>query len=176
LGRPKGDRGSYRQWQEDNITPQVVFEILSPGNTIKEMAKKLQFYNRYGVEEYYIYDPDRQELAGLQRLADELTVIEEIGNWKSPLLGIGFVLTPDGLNVYYPDGQRFLTTVELAQKAESEKQRAEFEKQRAEFEKQRAEFEEQRAESEKQRAESEKQRADRLVEQLRLLGIEPNEN
>ena len=111
LGRPKGDRGSYRQWQEDNITPQVVFEILSPGNTIKEMAKKLQFYNRYGVEEYYIYDPDRQELAGLQLLADELTVIEEIGNWKSPLLGIGFVLTPDGLNVYYPDGQRFLTTV-----------------------------------------------------------------
>ena len=94
LGRPKGDRGSYRQWQEENITPQVVFEILSPGNTIKEMAKKLQFYNRYGVQEYYIYDPDRQELTGLQRLADELTVIEEIDNWKSPLLGIGFVLTP----------------------------------------------------------------------------------
>ena len=147
LGRPKGDRGSYRQWQEDNITPQVVFEILSPGNTLKEMAKKLQFYNRYGVEEYYIYDPDHQELAGLQRIADELTVIEEIGNWKSPLLGISFVLTSEGLNVYYPDGRKFLTTVELAQKAKSQKQRAEFEK----------------------------QRADRLEEQLRLLGVEPNE-
>jgi Uma2 family endonuclease len=169
FGRPKGDRGSYRQWQEENIAPQVVFEILSPGNTIKEMAKKLQFYNRYDVEEYYIYDPDRDELAGLQRLADELTVIEEINNWKSPLLGISFVLTPEGLKVYYPDGEPFLTTVELAQKVESEKQRAESEKQRAESEKQ-------RAESEKQRAESEKQRADRLVEQLRLLGIEPNEN
>ena len=162
FGRPKGDRGSYRQWQEENIAPQVVFEILSPGNTIKEMAKKLQFYNRYGVEEYYIYDPDREELAGLQRLADELTVIEEINNWKSPLLGISFVLNPEGLKVYYPDGEPFLTTVELAQKAEFEKQRAEFEKQRAE--------------TEKQRAESEKQRADRLVAQLRLLGIEPNEN
>ena len=32
FGRPKGRRGSYRQWEEDNIPPQVVFEILSPGN------------------------------------------------------------------------------------------------------------------------------------------------
>jgi Uma2 family endonuclease len=70
FGRAKGDpfgiccaaRGSYRQWQEDNIPPQVVFEILSPGNTLKEMIKKQQFYDRYGVEEYYIYDPERNEL------------------------------------------------------------------------------------------------------------------
>ncbi|NEP85267.1 MAG: Uma2 family endonuclease, partial [Okeania sp. SIO3B3] len=33
---PKGDRGSYQQWKENNIAPQVVFEILSPGNTPKE--------------------------------------------------------------------------------------------------------------------------------------------
>jgi Uma2 family endonuclease len=51
FGRPKGDRGSYRQWEEDNIPPQVVFEILSPGNRVKEMTRKLQFYERYGVEE-----------------------------------------------------------------------------------------------------------------------------
>src|SRR5437763_12656560 len=25
LGRPKGDRGSYLQWQEEGIPPQVVF-------------------------------------------------------------------------------------------------------------------------------------------------------
>ncbi len=28
FGRPKGDRGSYKQWLEDNIPPQVVFEII----------------------------------------------------------------------------------------------------------------------------------------------------
>jgi Uma2 family endonuclease len=39
FGRPKGERRSYRQWQEGNIAPQVVFEILSSGNTLKEMAK-----------------------------------------------------------------------------------------------------------------------------------------
>lgn len=40
FGRPKGYRGSYKQWLENNIPPQVVFEILWPSNTIKEMAKK----------------------------------------------------------------------------------------------------------------------------------------
>jgi Uma2 family endonuclease len=59
FGRPNGDRGSYRQWEEENIPPQVVFEILSPGNRKKEMDDKFAFYERYGVEEYYIYDPDR---------------------------------------------------------------------------------------------------------------------
>src|SRR4051812_25054451 len=37
FGRPKGERSSYRQWEEDNIPLTVVFEVLSPGNTIQEM-------------------------------------------------------------------------------------------------------------------------------------------
>ncbi len=59
FGVSKGDRGSYQQWKEGNIAPQVVWEILSPGNTETEMNKKLMFYDRYGVEEYYIYDPQK---------------------------------------------------------------------------------------------------------------------
>ena len=42
-------------------------------------------------------------------------------------------------NVIYPDGRRFLSTVELAAWAEKEAERAEQEKLRAEREKQRAE-------------------------------------
>jgi Uma2 family endonuclease len=41
----------------------VVFEILSPGNRLAEMMAKFEFYDRYGVEEYYIYDPDRADAA-----------------------------------------------------------------------------------------------------------------
>lgn len=54
FGIPKGDRGSYRQWEENNIAPQVVFEILSLGNTRVETNRKLLFYDRFGVEEYYL--------------------------------------------------------------------------------------------------------------------------
>jgi len=125
FGRPKGDRGSYRQWEEDNVPPQVMFEVLSPGNRLTEMAKKLQFYDRYGVEEYYIYDPDRYDLSGFQRLDGKLTVIDDMTDWVSPRLGIRFVLKPNDLEIYGPEGQRFLTTIELTQQMVQEKQRAE---------------------------------------------------
>ncbi|AFZ54368.1 Uma2 family endonuclease [Cyanobacterium aponinum UTEX 3222] len=131
FGRAKGDRGSYRQWEEDNIAPQVVFEIISPSNTMKEMLKKQQFYERYGVEEYYIYDPDRHDFTGFQRINDKLTLIDHINTWISPRLGIKFVFTQENLKVYYPDESPFLTTIELKQKADAEKQRADMEKQRA---------------------------------------------
>ncbi|MBW4524797.1 MAG: Uma2 family endonuclease [Phormidium tanganyikae FI6-MK23] len=51
----------------------------------------------------------------------------------------------------------------------------EMERQRTEIERQQAEAERQRAEAERQRAEAERQRADRLAEQLRSMGIDPNE-
>ena len=35
------------------MAPQVVFEVLSPGNTPAEMKRKRLFYERYGVKEYY---------------------------------------------------------------------------------------------------------------------------
>ena len=118
FGRPKGDRGSYRQWEEDNIAPQVVFEILSPGNRLREMTRKWEFYDRYGVEEYYIYDPDDNELEGLQRQEGRLRVIPEIDHWVSPRLEIKFVPTPETLEIYCPDGRKFLSTLELEQRAE----------------------------------------------------------
>lgn len=114
LGRPKGKRGSYQQWKEDNIPPQVVFEILSPGNTKSEMNRKLLFYDRYGVEEYYLYDPDQNTLNGWLRQNDFLDVIESMENWVSPRLGIRFDLSGEVLQVLRPDGKPFLTYVEVA--------------------------------------------------------------
>ncbi|MBW4671969.1 MAG: Uma2 family endonuclease [Cyanomargarita calcarea GSE-NOS-MK-12-04C] len=132
FGRPKGKRGSYRQWQEENIPPQIVFEILSPGNRLKEMAKKFSFYERYGVEEYYIYDPEKVDLNGWLRSGDDLEVIEEINGWVSPQLGIGFEVKVGTLEIYRPDGRKFLTSVELDQLREQERQRAEEERQQKE--------------------------------------------
>jgi Uma2 family endonuclease len=125
FGRPKGDRGSYKQWEEENITPQVVFEILSPGNTVLEMNRKLLFYQHYGVLEYYLYDPDRINLGGFIRGDGSiLEEISEMNGWVSPQLGIRFELTESDLVLYRPDGRRFLTSVELDQRAEQERDRA----------------------------------------------------
>lgn len=122
LGRPKGDRGSYQQWRENNVTPQVVFEILSPGNRLKEMTKKFKFYDRYGVDEYYIYDPDTVDLTGWIRTDGEFEVVEDVNGWVSPRLTIRFELQPDSLKIYRPDGDRFLTFVDLGQLQEQAQQ------------------------------------------------------
>ena len=134
FGRPKGDRGSYKQWEEDNIAPQVVFEILLPGNRLKKFARLteiLNFYECYGVEEYYVYEPDDVELIGWVRSENQLELIDEINGWVSPRLGVIFEMKPDNLEIFTPSGEKFLTFVELAQLKEQEKQRAEQEKQRA---------------------------------------------
>jgi Uma2 family endonuclease len=160
FGRPKGDRGSYKQWQEDNIPPQVVFEILSPGNTRAEMNRKLLFYDRFDVEEYYLYDPDQNELSGWLRTESFLDVIDTIDGWISPRLKIRFDLSSSQLQIFYPDGTQFLTYTEIAQRAEQAEQRAEAA--------------EQRAEQERQRAEQAEARAAILAERLRAMGIEPD--
>ncbi len=103
FGRPKGERGSYQQWKENNIPPQVVFEILSPGNTATEMTRKLLFYDRYGVEEYYIYNPDKNDLGGCIRRENRLESRENLDNWVSPRLGIRFhflTLSPSRFPVF----------------------------------------------------------------------------
>lgn len=115
LGRPKGYRDSYRQWQENNIAPQVVFGILSSGDRLGEASQRWEFYDRYGVEEYYLYDPEHSELTGWQRCNSNLVVIPELEGWHSPRLHIRFELTTGRLKVYKPDGEPFLSYVELGQ-------------------------------------------------------------
>lgn len=172
FGRPKGRRGSYKQWLEDDIAPQVVFEVLSPGNRASEMIKKLQFYDHYGVDEYYIIDPDRNSIDGLIRTHRGLEPIAKLSGWTSPLLKIKFLIENALLCIYRPDGQKFESYVQIAQRLEHN---LSLERQRAELEHQRAELERQRAELEHQRAELEQKRAERLAEKLREMGIDPKD-
>ncbi|MEG4207846.1 Uma2 family endonuclease [Microcoleus sp. Pol7_A1] len=174
FGRPKGDRLSYIQFREDNIPPQVVFEIRSFRDCQIKINKKFSFYNRYGVEEYYLYDPEKNELTGWQRIEGMLEVIEPMEGWISPRLGVRFELGSEGLEIYRPDGQKFLSYSELDEQRELERRRAEQEFQRTEGEFQRAEGEFQRAEEASQRAEQEAQKAERLAAKLRELNIDPD--
>ncbi|CCI05356.1 Similar to tr/Q8YY11/Q8YY11 (fragment) [Microcystis aeruginosa PCC 9443] len=160
FGRPKGRRGSYKQWEEDNIAPQVVFEILSPSNSLEEMERKLLFYQRYGVEEYYLYDPDTNNLKGWLRQEEILSSIPQINRWVSPRLKIQFELTETELEIYSLDGQKFLTFIELSQKAEQASSQLEQERLKAE--------------QASLQLEQECLKAERLAEYIRSLGIDPD--
>jgi Uma2 family endonuclease len=155
LGRPKGRRGSYKQWEEGNVAPQVVFETLSPGNRPPEMERKFKFYEQYGVEEYYIYDPDDGTFEGWLRRGSRLAKVDNVFGFVSPRLQIRFEPGegPDNLKIFGPDGEPFQTLSEAVdQRNAAEKV----------------------AVSERELAATERQRADRLAAKLRELGVEPD--
>ena len=131
FGRPKGHRRSYRQWEEGNIPPQVTFEIASPSNTRQELEqKKLEFYNTYGVEEYYLYDPDRLHLKGWIRRGEQLQPIVSMLGWVSPRLGIRFEMIDNDLKLFKPNGEVFATYRELTERARRAEALVEIERQR----------------------------------------------
>jgi Uma2 family endonuclease len=146
FGRPKGHRGSYIQHREAGIAPQVVFEVLSPNNRLMEMVRQLRFYERYGVEEYYVYDPETGDLAGWLREGEELHEIPEMRGWVSPRLGVTFELDGTDLCLTGPDSRRFASYVELTK---------------------------QRNEALRERDQAQEQ-ARRLAERLRELGVDPD--
>lgn len=39
-------------------TPDIVFEILSPATSLKDKREKKQLYEKFGVKEYFIVDPE----------------------------------------------------------------------------------------------------------------------
>jgi len=162
LGRPKHHRGSYKQWEEEDIPPQVVFEVVSSGNTREEWDAKLAFYEQYGVLEYYIYDPDTSEWRGYVREGGQLVEVGVMEGWVSPLLGIRFgVGSGVDPGVYAPSGERFVGYVEVRRALEAAVAR-ELEARR-------------RAEQERAKAAAARRRAEQLAQKLRELGIDPNE-
>jgi len=153
FGRPKGYRGSYKQWEEAGVAPQVVFEVLSPGNTKAELRRKFEFYETHGVEEYYIYDPDHGTLEGWIRGDHGLNPNRPIDGFTSPRLGVTFHpgAGRDDLRIIGPDGRAFPAILDLFIDRDAERERAD---------------------AEHRRAEEEHARAERLAARLRELGLD----
>ena len=176
FGRPKRLRGSYKQWEEGGIAPQVIFEVLSPGNRSGEMKRKFEFYQRYEVEEYYVYNPHNGTLRGWLRVGQSLVENPVMAGFVSPRLGIRFEpgQGPDSLTIIRPDGERFLTYEEILEERNAERLHAQAERQHAQEAQRHAEEAEHRAEeAERHRAEAAR-RAERYAALLREMGVEPD--
>ncbi len=150
LNHPAGPRDSYKQWQENNRPPNVVFEFISKSNTADEMMDKLDFYSEMGCDEFIIYDYRRGKFSFFHRRAgDGLSkkAAEPGGAWKSAVLGMVFGLDEQGkLWARRPDGKRVETHREIVA----------------------------RAEAAAKQAEAEAAKAARLAERLRELGVDPD--
>lgn len=179
FGRPPGYRGSYKQWEEDNVAPQVVFEVLSPNNTDDEMEDKRDFYERHGVEEYYFIDPYEHRVEIYRRRGKRLVKVIRMFEFTSPRLGIRFEMRDDELVIVGPDGRVFRTreerVVEMMDEIEESKRLLQDERSRATDAVITAELERRKADEERRKADEERNAKERLAAKLRELGVNPDE-
>ncbi|MBS9392493.1 MAG: hypothetical protein HEQ29_04855 [Dolichospermum sp. LBC05a] len=180
-------RLSYVVWQEA-VNPHIIVELLSPGTEKEDLGtilrdvekppSKWEVYEQILRVPYYaIFDRYKSEFRMFQltgaryaevKLSDFRFWIPEIelglGVWQ----GSYKTVEMPWLRWYDKDGNWILTSTE------EERQKAEQERQKAEQERRKAEQERQKLEQERQKLEQEKQKTERLIAQLRSLGVEPD--
>jgi Uma2 family endonuclease len=71
--------------------PDLVVEILSPGTSLRDVGIKRDLYERFGVREYWVIDPDLEAVTVHRRHGDQLKAVgivarEGDGVVTSPLL------------------------------------------------------------------------------------------
>ena len=196
-------RLSYVTWEENEVIPSLVLEVVSksPGG---EYKKKKKIYAEYGVLYYVVYAPlrKRKRKLSIYRLNEDnkYELLEDNPVWMPEIdLGIGSeVGTYQGINRewlywYDRDGYRYPTSEEAQQQSElqrliaEQRQRQERQARRQAEQRQRQERQarqqaEQRQRQERQArqqaeqlAEEQRQRAEQLAARLRELGVEPDD-
>lgn len=59
--------------------PELIVEIISPGNTRKDKQKKFELYERFGVLEYWLVDPPKRSLEVWQLKDGKFVLLEVYG-------------------------------------------------------------------------------------------------
>jgi len=139
FGVPKEPpRPTWKTWEEGKA-PDVIFEISSLKTWREDIYEKWRIYERIGVREYFIFDPQYEympEPLMAWKLVDKQYVSQPVndGVYYSDLLRLELVDTGETLRLRDPQSGQFLPTEEeeiaARQKAEARAQQAEAEVER----------------------------------------------
>ncbi len=163
----KRGRPSYVLWEEDGIVPVLVLEIIS-STYREEYTKKLKEYQGLEVLYYVIYDPEAFQ-PGHERL--EVHRLEQ---------GEYVLMSLSGESVWLPEIELGIGRAELAIDGWEREwlfwfsEAGERYPVPEEYQRYRAEVAEQQAEQERQARLEAERRAQTLAEQLRTMGIDPD--
>ncbi|PSN18616.1 hypothetical protein C7271_11615 [filamentous cyanobacterium CCP5] len=176
-------RRSYKAWQEGGKLPAFILEITSNSTKVNDEQDKPRLYQRLGVQEYFQYDPTADYLSPqlkgrrlvngsyealpLQQTADGVSYL------TSQVLGLelhlrdsqqvmGVAPLPKALRFYDPQTETILPS---RKEVEAQLSLAQQERDAAQQERDTAQQERDLA----------NQRAQQLADQLRALGVEPEE-
>jgi len=153
FGVPKGQRRTYKLWEE-GVVPAVVIEATSRKTRREDLRDKKATCAQLGVAEYWLYDPYgeylRPPLQAFRLEGDEYVALvpDETGGLSSAALGLtlrldaGLLVLTDTLT-----GERLIRPQQAAAMVETERRGAELARRRADAEHRRAEVERRRAEA-----------------------------
>jgi hypothetical protein len=133
------DRRSYRVWEEDGRTPNLVIEVTSRSTQTEDTKDKLALYRDVlGVREYFLFDPYgeylRPRLSGYRLSGKEYQPIELLdGRLPSEVAGLHLETHGRELRLYDLSVKRWLpTAAEGWDEAERLKQEVERQQREAE--------------------------------------------
>jgi Uma2 family endonuclease len=117
FGVPKGDRTSYKTWEENDVVPSVVIELSSRSTWGKDRVEKKILYELLGVKEYYIFSPKikkNEPILLAYKLENSVFVPITIENNRVPseILGLELVMTDGTLRLFDLNTRSFLKTQE----------------------------------------------------------------
>ena len=148
-----GGRDNYKIWEEGEV-PVVIFEITSPGTKENDTGYKKILYAQLGVQEYWLFDPKgewiEEKLQGYRLRGEEYELITDS---RSEPLQLRLQIESQLIGFYREDtGEKLLIPEELAVALEQEKLAREQAQEQARL----AQLQ-----------------VEKLQEQLRSLGIDP---
>jgi Uma2 family endonuclease len=163
------EQRSFMTWLENGAIPTVIFEMASKNTWREDVGPKYELYQRLGVKEYFIFDPEtkyvRPPLQGfrLRKKAYQSIKPAADGSLVSKELGVHIAREKRMLR---------LADVETGKLILTRKEQAEQAQQRADEQQRQAEEQRQRAEQAQQQAVEERHRADEAeAENARLRAL-----
>ncbi len=134
FGIEKKMRRTYKIWEEGK-PPDFVMEVTSRSTYKNDLRKKKSRYAHIGVQEYFLYDPERSYLSDslIGFRLNEDGKYDEIPSSQdnripSAVLGIEFSIQDDDVGLYNPtSGEWLQTPAEMAQQEVQARQQAEEE-------------------------------------------------
>ncbi len=147
-------RKSWVVWEEGGQYPDLIVELLSPATAKTDRSlKKVLYQDRFRTPEYFWFSPDTLEFEGYRLVGQHYEAIApNDAGWRwSDVLGLFLGVQNETLRYFHRSGELVPTPEEAAETAQLAAEKAQLKVQAAQ------------------------ERTARLADQLRSLGIEPEE-
>lgn len=149
----KRPRNAWVVWEEDGRYPDLIIELLSESTaTTDRNLKKSLYQDRFRTPEYFWFSPSSLEFAGFRLVGQQYeAIVPNSSGWRwSEILSLYLGIEAGKLRYFTSDENIVSTPEEAAEQINL------------------------LLEQERQEKEMAQQRAERLAEQLRSLGIDPD--